>query len=47
MIVVSQLDLIKDALLVKRIVVGLGGLVIVFTHPHLFSSNVSLLSIFC
>ena len=42
MIVASQVDLIKDVLLVKRIIVGLGSLIIVFTHPKLFSSNVSL-----
>ena len=46
MIVSSQLDLIKDLLLVMRVITGLGWFYVVFTNPRLFSSNVSYFKLF-
>ena len=46
MIVSSQLDMIKDLLLVMRVITGLGWFYVVFTNPHLFSSNVSYFKLF-
>ena len=40
-IVWTQLDPIKDLILVRRMVIILGGFAIVFTTPNLFSSVVS------
>ena len=35
------MDPIKDLILLSRMIILLGGLTIVFTHPNLFSSCVS------
>ena len=40
MIILPQMDFLKDMILVVRLITLLGGIV-VFTNPHLFSSNVS------
>ena len=41
MIVLTQLDPVKDLILAIRIMVLLGGLRVVFSHPDIFSSCVS------
>ena len=41
LIVFTQMDLMKDLILVTRIIITLGGLWVVFANPRLFSSCVS------
>ena len=40
LIILSQMDFLKDMILIIRLIKLLGGIV-VFTNPQLFSSNVS------
>ena len=42
-IILTQMDFLKDMILVVRLITLLGGIV-VFTNPQLFSSNVSFLN---
>ena len=46
LIVMSQIDLLKDVLLSATLIIYNGGPYIVATHPTLFSSNVSFLKSF-
>ena len=41
LIVMTQLDPIKDVVLVRRMIILLGGPMIILTYPDLFSSCVS------
>ena len=44
-IVLHHLDMIKDFLLLTRMMISLGGILVILEHYYIFSSSVSLFSL--